>query len=72
MEVKIGVKYATRELSIDIEDSQDDVLQQLKDSGEDDLFTLSDAKGRTIAVPVDKVIYLAFAEENLRKVGFAK
>ncbi|MBK5217597.1 MAG: DUF3107 domain-containing protein [Propionibacteriales bacterium] len=74
MEVKIGVKYATRELSVDTESTQDKVLAQLREALESDsgLLTLSDAKGRTIAVPADKVIYLSFAEENIRKVGFGK
>lgn len=72
MEVKIGVKYATRELSLDTELSQEDVLSQLQDAlaAGDKLFTLSDVRGRTVAVPADKVIYMAFAEENIRKVGF--
>ncbi len=72
MEVKIGVKYANRELSVDTESTQEQVLAQLREAlaADDEFLTLSDANGRTVAVPADKVIYLSFAQENLRKVGF--
>lgn len=70
MEVKIGVQHAPRELSIDTELSQEQVLDQLTNPGSDGVLKLSDTRGRTIAVPIDKVSYLSFAEENIRKVGF--
>ncbi|CAN5353782.1 MAG: ATP-binding protein [Nocardioidaceae bacterium] len=73
MEVKIGVSNAARELSVDSEDSPDAVLDALtKAVTNDGLFILSDTKGRTIAVPADKIAYLTFADTTGRKVGFAK
>jgi hypothetical protein len=34
------------------------------------VFSLTDAKGRTVAVPADKVAYLYFTADSGRKVGF--
>ncbi|MGJ9411074.1 DUF3107 domain-containing protein [Aeromicrobium sp. CF4.19] len=71
MEVKIGVQNAARELSVDTDEAPDTVLEALQGAlGDDRLFSLTDAKGRTVAVPADKVAYLYFTAEGGRKVGF--
>lgn len=71
VEVKIGVQNAVRELSIDTEESAEDVHAALAAALKDDgVLTLSDPKGRTVMVPADKIAYLTFAEEAGRKVGF--
>ncbi|WP_309222309.1 DUF3107 domain-containing protein [Aeromicrobium sp. S22] len=71
VEVKIGVQYAPRELSVSTEEEPAAVLalldQALKDGT---VFTLTDAKGRTVAVPAEKVAYLDFTSDVGRKVGF--
>ena len=71
MEVKIGVQYAPRELSVSTEDAPKEVLAQLDAALKDDaVFTLTDDKGRTVAVPASKVAYLDFTSDAGRKVGF--
>lgn len=71
MEVKIGVQNAARELSVETEDSPGAVLEQLTASLKDEsVFSLTDDKGRTVAVPAEKVAYLYFTDETARKVGF--
>ena len=71
MEVKIGVQHAPRELSVSTEDAPKDVLAQLDAAVKDDsVFTLTDDKGRTVAVPAAKVAYLDFTSDAGRKVGF--
>lgn len=71
MEVKIGVQNAARELSVETEDSPDAVLEQLEASLKDEsVFSLTDDKGRTVAVPAEKVAYLYFTDDARRKVGF--
>ncbi len=71
MEVKIGVQYAARELSIATESAPDAVLKALDTALKDDaVFTLTDDKGRTVAVPASKVAYLDFTSDAGRKVGF--
>ena len=70
MEVKIGVQHAARELSVETDQSPDDVLKSLETAISDEtVFSLTDDKGRTVAVPADKVAYLYFTADS-RKVGF--
>ncbi|RYJ07026.1 MAG: DUF3107 domain-containing protein [Actinomycetales bacterium] len=71
MEVKIGVQNAARELSVETDAEPDSVLEQLQQSIKDEVvFSLTDDKGRTVAVPADKVAYLYFTADAGRKVGF--
>jgi hypothetical protein len=71
VEVKIGVQYAPRELSVSTEEQPEAVLAALAGALKDDaLFTLTDEKGRTVAVPASKVAYLDFTADAGRKVGF--
>lgn len=71
MEVKIGVQYAARELSVSTDAEPDAVLSALSKAIQDDsVFILTDEKGRTVAVPAARVAYLDFTSDNDRKVGF--
>jgi len=71
MEVKIGVQNAARELSVETDVEPDSVLESLNQALKDEgLFTLTDDKSRTVAVPADKVAYLYFTADSGRKVGF--
>ena len=71
MEVKIGVQYAARELSVSTDSEPDAVLAALSKAIKDDsVFILTDDKGRTVAVPAARVAYLDFTSDNERKVGF--
>lgn len=72
MEVKIGVQYTARELSLESTQTPDEVEKALatayKSSG--GLFTLVDEKGRRVVVPVDKIAYVEIADAHDRRVGF--
>ena len=71
MEVKIGVQYAARELSVSTEADPEAVLEALTHAIKDDsVFILTDDKGRTVAVPAARVAYLDFTSDSERKVGF--
>ncbi|MGA9714658.1 MAG: DUF3107 domain-containing protein [Aeromicrobium sp.] len=71
MEVKIGVQHAPRELSVSTEDEPQAVLDALQSALQDDsVFTLTDDKGRTVAIPAARVAYLDFTSDAGRKVGF--
>ena len=71
MEVKIGVQHVARELSVETELPPDAILEGLNKSLADDaLFSLTDAKGHTVAIPAQKVAYLYFTSDTGRKVGF--
>ena len=71
MEVKIGVQYATRELTVDTDlDAaaiEDQVKQALKDGG---VLSLTDAKGRKVVVPVEKLAYIEISTSTVGQVGF--
>ncbi len=71
MEVKIGVQNASRELNIDTTLDADGVEKAvaaaLKDGG---VFTLSDAKGRRIVVPGEKLAYVDISTSVSGQVGF--
>jgi DNA-binding MurR/RpiR family transcriptional regulator len=72
MEVRIGVKGAARELSLDSNQSSDDIQKAvdaaLKNGAPTVTFT--DEKGRRILVAADKLAYVEIAESEGRRVGF--
>ncbi|HEV7524219.1 MAG TPA: DUF3107 domain-containing protein [Acidimicrobiia bacterium] len=73
MEVRIGVVYTARELTVDTDDSVDGVTATIEDamSKGDSILWLTDTKGRRIGVPVDKIAYVEVAADaGGRKVGF--
>ena len=69
MQVTIGVKHATRELTLDTSASQDDVLAALAGAATSDI-TLSDDKGPQIIVPAGSPAYVEVGETTTRRVGF--
>ncbi len=72
MEVKIGVTYASRELSFESSETPEAMQKAITEAlaGDDGLLVLSDDKGRTVYVPVDKLAYVDIAGEQGRRVGF--
>ena len=73
MEVKIGVQFAPRELSLESSQSPEEVEKAVADALKADLgvLTLVDEKGRRVLVPADKLAYVEIAETEQRRVGFA-
>ena len=72
MEVRIGVKGAPRELTIDSAQSSEEI-QTLIDAalkGGAPTFTLTDDKGNRLVVAADKLAYVEIAESEGRRVGF--
>ena len=71
MEVKIGVQNASRELTIDTTLDADGVVKAvataLKDGG---VLALTDAKGRRILVPGEKLAYIDISTSVSGQVGF--
>ena len=72
MEVKIGVQFAARELTIDVAEDSDAVEKAvsaaLKDEG--GLLTLTDTKGRRLLVPTGKLAYVELGSPTHGQVGF--
>jgi len=73
MEVRIGVVYTARELTIETDDSVDVVTEAVESalSKGDAIFWITDAKGRRVGVPTDKIAFIEVAADaGGRKVGF--
>jgi hypothetical protein len=72
VEVKIGVQYAPRELTVETNSSPDEVEKLLHEALRADfgLFTLIDDKGRKVFVPAEKIAYVELGEPEARRVGF--
>jgi hypothetical protein len=73
MEVRIGVVYTPRELTIETDDSVDVVTEAVESalSKGDAIFWITDTKGRRVGVPTDKIAFIEVAADaGGRKVGF--
>ena len=71
MEIKIGIRQAVRELTVETEASaaevEADFTAALVNSG---VLVLTDEKGRRILVPATQITYLDLGQEKARPVGF--
>ncbi|HEX2738748.1 MAG TPA: DUF3107 domain-containing protein [Acidimicrobiia bacterium] len=75
MEVKIGVVYTAKELTVDLDGSADELKASIQDALKNGspVLWLEDARGRHVGVPADKVAYVEIAdEEATQKVGFGR
>ena len=73
MEVKIGVVYSAKELSVELDGKAEDVISTVEDAlkGGAPVIWLSDKKGRRVGIPSDKIAYIEVAEEDAAKrIGF--
>jgi hypothetical protein len=73
VEVRIGVKGAPRELTIESGQTADEIQQAVEAAlvkGEP-IVTLIDEKGRRVIISADKLAYVEIADTDSRKVGFA-
>jgi hypothetical protein len=71
MEVKIGVVHASRELTIDTQLDAGDVEEQVRAALSDGgVLTLTDAKGRRVVVPAEKLAYVEITTSTVGQVGF--
>jgi hypothetical protein len=72
VEVRIGVKGAPRELSIESGQSADEIQTLVEKALKDGAATLTlvDEKGRRVLVSTEKLAYVEIAEADSRRVGF--
>lgn len=71
MEVKIGVQYSSRELTLESDQTPDDVAGAIATALETGgLLSLTDDKGRRVIVPVEKLAYVEIGPASVRRVGF--
>lgn len=71
MEVKIGVQNVSRELTIDSTLDADGVEKAVADAmKEGGVLALTDAKGRRIVIPGEKLAYVDISTSVAGQVGF--
>jgi hypothetical protein len=72
VEVKIGVQFANRELVLDTTLSGDEVEAEVAKAlgGKSGVLSLTDARGRRVLVPSDKVAYVELGTPSVGQVGF--
>jgi hypothetical protein len=74
MEVKLGVTYSPKELVVEVEQSADEVagLVEAAMTGKSKVLWLTDAKGRRVGVPTERLAYVEVSEEHPdKRVGFS-
>lgn len=74
MEVKIGVVYTARELTVEIDSTEEEIRGLVDDAvkGEAAILWLTDRRGRQVGVPSDKLAYVEFVADDSRQVGFGR
>jgi hypothetical protein len=72
VEVKVGIKGALRELTIESSLTPDELAAAVRKALADTsgLLVLTDDKGKQIIVPSDKLAYVEIGEPGERRVGF--
>ena len=71
MEVKIGVQNVARELSIETDQSAEDVAAAVRAALTGDaILSLTDNKGREVHVPSSAIAYVQVGESEKGRVGF--
>jgi hypothetical protein len=75
MEVRIGVVYTPREIVLEMPDDADAVSKTIETGLREEgaMLWLTDAKGRRVGIPTDKLAYVEIAGPDAdRKVGFGR
>ncbi|WP_295642756.1 DUF3107 domain-containing protein [uncultured Corynebacterium sp.] len=72
MQIKIGFKHNSRELTIQTEQGQDEVVTKLQQflGGQEDTTVIEGVKGSRYLLVRDQVAYVEFGAENKTSVGF--
>lgn len=71
MEIKIGVQDTPREVSLDSNDTSEEVIAAVSAAIADGgLLTLVDDRGRTVIVPAAKIAYVEVGATTKGRVGF--
>jgi len=75
MELRIGVVHTPKELSLELDQSADDLVAAVDSAlqGGSPVLWVTDAKGRRVGVPADKIAYIEVEDQSGSKhVGFGR
>ena len=70
MEIKIGVQRAPRELTLESNQTREDVEQAVETALAGGVLRLTDDRGRLFLVPGERLAYIELGEPVERRVGF--
>ncbi|WP_058235433.1 DUF3107 domain-containing protein [Devriesea agamarum] len=71
MEIRIGVQHSPREIVVESEETEADVMPRVESAmAAGEALTLRDGKGRTVLVPGAKIAYVEISTDQPRRVGF--
>ena len=72
MDIKIGVKNSSRELSFETSASAKELEATVRTAMESEakLISLTDSKGNVFLIPTKSITYLELGAEESRRVGF--
>ena len=73
MDVRIGVLHTPKELELDVAGTPDDIVKALDRALENDdsVLWLTDAKGRRVGVPAERIAYVEIeGDHDAKRVGF--
>ncbi len=71
IEVKIGVQYSPREISLEVEMTADEIRAMVEQAVADNgVINITDVRGRQVLVPVSTFSYLEIGPPEARRVGF--
>ncbi len=72
LEIKIGVQYSPREISLEVDQTADELEKALTEATtKGETLSLSDIKGRRVLLPADKITYIEIGEPAKGRVGFS-
>ena len=73
MDVRIGVIYTPKEISIEVDSSPDDLIKAINAAMKDDdaMVWLNDISGRKVGIPSERLAYVEIeAGPDSKRVGF--
>lgn len=71
IEVKIGVQYSPRELTVEVHLTPDEIAAAVETAvGEGGVLRLTDTRGRQVLVPMSSLSYVEVGPPEVRRVGF--
>jgi hypothetical protein len=71
VEVKIGVQHAQRELVVETNETAESVEKLVAEAvAGGGLFSLTDAKGRKVFIPAERIAYVELGPSTVGHVGF--
>ena len=71
MEIKIGIRHISREVTLETKKSVETIRTKVADAiTNGSLFEITDDKGATTLVPGEQIGYVELGSEEKRRVGF--